>query len=111
MDASSLAKYTISQQQTIEEAMALIEENNHRTVIIVNEENVVVGTLSDGDIRKIILGHRLMTTPIHKVMTTGFIALREDERERAQEFFKREHIFLIPIVDETGHLLDIETSY
>ncbi len=91
--------------------MALIEENKHRCAIVVNEDNVVVGTLSDGDIRKIFLSRRLVTTPIHKVMNTGFIALRENERARAQEYFDREHIFLVPIVNDTGHLLDIVTSY
>lgn len=96
---------------TIQAAMLSIDTNTHRTVIVVNDADVVVGTLSDGDIRKALLDGRLFTTPVHRVMNPDFIALTLQERDRAAAIFDEHHIFLIPVIDEHGKLLDILTAY
>ena len=91
--------------------MAVIEANRHRSVIVVNNDGIVVGTLTDGDVRKAILDRRLLTTRVADVVNTNFIAVTPADAERAAEFFKREHIFLVPVVDENGRLVDIRTAY
>ena len=106
----SFARYVVQQHETLEAAMLLIDENRHRSVIVLDGD-VVVGTLSDGDIRKAILDRRLLTTPVERVMHTNFVSVRPDERERARELFDSEDFFLIPVVDDDGKLLDIEAAY
>lgn len=106
----SLARYVVQAHETLEAAMLLIEENRHRSVVVLDGEKVV-GTLSDGDIRKAILDRRLLSTPVEHVMNTNFVSVAPDERERARELLRREHVFLIPIVDKDGKLVAIETAY
>ena len=106
----SLSRYVVQEHETLEAAMLLIESNRHRSVIVVDGEKVV-GTLSDGDIRKAILDRRLLTTPVERVMNTNFVALQETERQRANELFAGADFFLIPIVDTDGNLLDVATAY
>ena len=96
---------------TLQTAMLSIDMNTHRTVIVVNDRNVVVGTLSDGDIRKALLDGRLFTTPVHRVMNPDFISLTAKERDRAKAIFDEHHIFLIPVIDEGGVLLEILAAY
>lgn len=96
---------------TIQAAMLSIDLNTHRTVIVVNDNNVVVGTLSDGDIRKALLDGRLLTTPVNRVMNADFTALTQSDRDRAGEIFAESHIFLIPVIDEHGKLVDILKAY
>lgn len=103
--------YVVDQHEPIETAMALIEQNQHRSAIVVNERKIVVGTLSDGDIRKAMLDHRLLSTPVHQVMNTNFIAIRLGEVDKAPGIFEREHIFLIPVVDDKGRLLKALKAY
>ena len=103
--------YTVGQHDTIETAMALIEQNNHRSVVVVETRGVVVGTLSDGDIRKAVLDHRLLSTPVHQVMNTNFIAVTLKEAARAKEIFEQRHIFLVPLIDEQGRLVKILKAY
>lgn len=104
--------YTIEQHETIETAMALIEQNKHRSVIVQDRRGVVVGTLSDGDIRKALLDHRLLSTPVHQVMNPNFIAVTAEEKDRATAIFEREHqISLIPLVNRQGRLVRVLRAY
>ena len=105
--ASEEALCVVEKHATLEAAMAQIEENNHRSVIVLDARRVVVGTLSDGDIRKALLDRRLLSTPVHQVMNLNFIALRPSERQRADAVFARERIFLIPVIDDDGRLVEV----
>ena len=107
----SVSRYVVQKSDTLEAAMLLIEENRHRSVVVLDDRGVVVGTLSDGDARKAILDRRLLSTPVEHVMNTNFVAVGSDERARAREAIERDHLFLIPIVDAEGKLLDIEAAY
>jgi CBS domain-containing protein len=105
------SKLVVRDTDTLEEAMVAIEHNGYRSVIVVNENDVVVGTLSDGDARKSVLDHRLLSTPVHRVMNPNFIALTAEEKEKAKAKFDATHVFLIPLIDEHGRLIDIVTAY
>ena len=91
--------------------MALIEENRHRSVVVIDAANVVVGTLSDGDARKAILDHRLLSTPVSQVMNTNFIAVGPNERGQAAALLEQAHIFLVPVIDREGRLVDVMRAY
>ncbi|KJU81341.1 nucleotidyltransferase [Candidatus Magnetobacterium bavaricum] len=99
-------KYIINIDSTIEEAWSVIEKNEHRSVIVVNGETVV-GTLSDGDLRKAMLAKRLLSTPIKHVMNVNFKSISRDEIEHAQSIIKKYDIFLLPVVDEEMLILDL----
>lgn len=98
--------YITSLDATIEEAWTKIESNRHRSVIVI-DGNKVVGTLSDGDIRKAMLSRRLLSTPVGEIMNMDFTSLREQEADRADGLFKKKDIFLIPVVDNNLNLVDI----
>ncbi|MBI5630422.1 MAG: CBS domain-containing protein [Elusimicrobia bacterium] len=104
-------KFTISPDAPLLDAVAVIEENGHRSLIVVSDEGTVVGTLSDGDVRKTLLEGRLSRVPVRDVMNTNFISLRPDESGRAKGIFESTHIFLIPVVDERLRLLDVIPAY
>ena len=102
-------KYMVTDQSTIEEAWSVIEENDHRSVIVVKGERVV-GTLSDGDLRKAMLAKRLLSTPVSDVMNVNFIYLTpENEELESQLFAEKKYLFIIPVVDERMRLLNILT--
>jgi CBS domain-containing protein len=103
--------YTIGETETLEDALARIEVNAYRSVIVVNSEDRVVGTLSDGDIRKALLDHRLLSTRISHVMNLNFIWLSPTETDRAPELFEANHIFLIPVVEQNNQLVNVLKAY
>lgn len=111
MTDQSLLPFVVRPDVSLEDALAQIEENRHRSVIVADERDVVVGTLSDGDARKAILDHRLLSIPVRQVMNTNFIALDAETRDEAEAIFAREHIFLIPVVDDRGRLVELLKAY
>lgn len=104
-------KYVVGAGATLKDALALIEANRHRSLIVVGEGDAVVGTLSDGDIRKALLKGRLLVTPVCDVMSTNFVSVGPAEMDRAAELFKKRRVFLIPVVDERARLIDILEAY
>lgn len=103
-------KFVIEDENSIEQALLKIENNNHRSLIVLNNKKVV-GTISDGDIRKAMLKHRLFSTPIKEVMNTNFVWLKKDNLDKAKELFNNLHIFIIPIISEENDLEDIISCY
>lgn len=104
-------KFLIDEENTIETALFKIENNNHRCLIVLNANKKVVGTISDGDIRKVLLKHRLLSTPIKEVMNNNFIWLNKDSIDKAKEIFNNLHIFIIPIIDDKNNLEEIIDCY
>lgn len=104
--------YCISEDMSVEDAVAVIEENNHRCVIVVGSGDRVVGTLSDGDVRKLILSHTVLSIPVSQVMNLNFKhVVKEsgvDEKARLKEVLtKNPHISLIPVLDVKMILVEI----
>lgn len=104
--AAEKQKYMASADSTVEEAWSIIEMNSQRSVIVV-EGSKVVGTLSDGDIRKAMLLKRLLITPVREVMNLSFVSIKENEKKNAGNIFRKKNIFLLPVVDAEMNLLDI----
>ena len=102
----NVLKYIVSQDATVEEAWSVIEENRQRSVIVVDDQKVV-GTVSDGDLRKAMLSGRLMSTPVKEVMNINFFSITKDKTENGKQLFKKRKFFLIPVVDENMYLLDV----
>ena len=100
-------KYIVDSKSTIQEAWSIININDHRSVIVV-DGNKVVGTLSDGDIRKAMLSKRLISTPVWEVMNTNFkFIIDKKMKEGLKVLEKEDYIFLLPVVDEEMALIDI----
>lgn len=100
--------FTISSAATVKQAILRIEQNDLGTVIVVNHENKVVGSLTDGDIRKILIRGHTLLMPITDVMNTAFYFVKSGQEEQCQDIFaKHPYIHLIPVVDDDGVLISL----
>ena len=101
-----LEKFTISETQSIEHAIELIEMNYSRCVIVVNGNNKVVGVLSEGDVLRAILKGVSIMSPLKNVMVPNFKFLLVKDDEKIMKLFKK-GITLIPILSDDNKLKDI----
>ena len=100
--SEQVEKFTIGPNASLEEAAQKIEDNKYGTVIVVDGEKAV-GTVTDGDLRKAILKHRLVVIPIHELMNTSFLSVAPGDRDSAKKLFaSRFYLRLIPEVDADG---------
>lgn len=93
---------------TLHEAMERINSNKGGFLIIVNDKNVVQGTLTDGDIRRFLieLGGDVKSILVKNAMNTSFKSTFTVE----DSFDLLKDLNFIPIVDAKGHLLEIAIS-
>ena len=55
MISRNISKYIISCTTSIKSALSTLEKINEKCLVIVDEENILVGTLTDGDIRRYLI--------------------------------------------------------
>ena len=102
--SDTIENFTIAPNASLEEAAQKIEDNKYGTVLVVEGERVV-GTVTDGDMRKALLRHRLVVIPIHEVMNTNFLSVPPGDRAAAKALFdSRFYLRLVPEVDSDGFL-------
>lgn len=68
MEAGKLNSFIGNESLTIVDAMGKIDENNNGILFIVDEKNKLVGSISDGDIRRWILKAGEITASVSNVM-------------------------------------------
>ncbi len=101
-----LNKYTIHQNELIEQAIEMIELNHSRCVIVINEFKKVVGILSEGDILRAMLKGVSIKSPISNVMNPSFKYILQKEDKKIVEILKK-GITLIPVLNGQNELVDV----
>jgi CBS domain-containing protein len=108
---ADLDLYSVPATATIHEAMQRIEANRHRVVVVVDEERRVLGTVSDGDLRRAFLHQVLQLSPVTAIMQLNPRVAGEDALADPAAALKREHVTLLPIVTPDNRLVDVLLAY
>src|SRR5260370_5802394 len=105
--AERLYPFTVRETDTLEAALARIEANGLRSVIVLDGRGRVMGTLSDRDARKALLNRRLISTQVRQLMNLNFERLRAAEVHRAKELFERHRLFMLPVMEDDRTVVDV----
>lgn len=96
---------------SVREALKMIDINKKGFLVIVNDNDVVLGTLTDGDVRRAFLRDVSVDDRIEDVYTRNSKCLKQaDGIPQATEMFKNGSIKFLPIVDVQNRLLNIITK-
>jgi len=100
----------VKPSDTIEAAIGVIEHGSKRIALAVDEDMKLLGTITDGDIRGALLQHMSMDTPVKSIMNAQpKTALTSDSKELIISIMKKDDLLHVPIVDDEGILIGIET--
>ncbi len=111
MAAHDLGLFTVSPTDTIRTAMEKIEENKYRVVVVVDEDQTVLGTVSDGDIRRAFLHDVLLIAPVSQIMQLNPHVTTERDHGKAHRKLLEEKVTVLPVVTEDNRLIDVELAY
>ncbi|MBI1888685.1 MAG: CBS domain-containing protein [Candidatus Spechtbacteria bacterium] len=105
------SNYIVKEDASLNEAMEAITYNHRGCVVVVDKDFLVLGVLSDGDIRRALVKGATMITPVSKVLNTNFVSVRDDARDTLQNperFFEAHaNLNVIPVLGEKNRLADI----
>ncbi|AMV71856.1 nucleotidyltransferase family protein [Desulfuromonas carbonis] len=100
----------ISPDTTIMNAIKIIDEGSLQIALVVDASNKLVGTVSDGDIRRAILKGVLFDRPVSEIMfTEPTVASCHESREAIMETMKTKRLRQIPIVDLAGSVVGLDS--
>lgn len=100
---------TVQSDITVRQAMKKLNNTGEKCLVVVDEKNTLVGTLSDGDLRKAILksvGFNELVEGIYQSNPTVLIEGKYNLDE-AKKLFIRNKFDLIPIVDQEAKVVDV----
>lgn len=105
-----MKKFIISESATIKDALIAINGVTHdgESLIAVNADNQMVGSLTDGDIRRGLIAGAELTDAVSKIMHRDFVSIRKEEYDVAHlKSFRDRRIMFIPILDDRCHVVDV----
>lgn len=93
---------------TLRDAIAAIERTRRLIAAVVAEDGVLLGILSDGDIRRAILTGKELDSPAAESMTRSPISASAHLRDDEMLHFLRIHgVAAAPVVDEAGRFVRV----
>ena len=101
-------RFWIRDTATMEDAIAMIQKNNSRCVVVVGAEQKVVGVFSEGDVLRAILAGTDIHTPLSTLIKPSFRYLRAPDLVAARKLFLL-GITLVPVLDADFRLSSVLT--
>lgn len=94
---------------TIKTALSQLSKSGKKCLVILDRYNRLLGTLSDGDVRRAILKGNKISDNIKNIYKKKPLFLKKNgfNIKQAREIFIKKNLDLIPIIDEKKKLFDI----
>jgi len=103
-----LNDFTINANASMAYALEVIEKNSLGVVLVVNVNGLLLGLITDGDIRRALLSNCSLEAQALDFMNSEFDKILESSSTSERDSFARsKRIDHLPIVDENGYLKDI----
>ncbi len=98
---------TLKKTNTLEDALLVMKENKIGGIPVTNEDNVLIGIITNRDLRFQID----LKTEIGDIMTVNNLitAKKGTDLKEAEHILQRHKIEKLPVVDDQGHLLGLIT--
>ena len=100
----------VSPESTVLDTLSVIDRGAMQIALVVGPEGHLLGTVSDGDIRRGILRGIPMSDPVHRIMNQHPTVVTVGvSREEIRELMSRLEVRQIPVVDEQRRVVRLET--
>mgnify|MGYP001174995125 CR=1 FL=1 len=101
-------KSVINKNFSILDAINIIDKSHSKIAVVLDENNKLIGTITDGDIRRAILNKAQLDSNVQSVMNKNcfFINSNFDEDDIKKKMISK-GISYVPIVDKNKHFVDL----
>lgn len=105
---SDMEKYIIHKNAIIKDALRKINnfsDGQALVLFVINEINEIVGSLTDGDIRRGLLNNFELSEPVQAVMNKKFHYLEQNFDIKKIKEFKDEDLKIVPLLDDQKKII------
>ena len=104
----NLEKFFLAPEKSIKDALVCLNSNQKGIVLIVDSEHILLGTITDGDIRRALLEGKTLATEVSKILNENPIFLTEDMEESTfQSVVEVSGIRQLPVLNRERKVIDI----
>ena len=114
MEKTEIRKMIVSPKTSVKEAMKGISGISSRVLFVVDDSERLIGSITDGDIRRAILSNIGFERPIEEIMFKSPRFVRNDEKdfeEKAKAYIFEAKLHAIPVLDRADRIVDIMAWY
>ena len=106
-----MKKIIIRQNSSLKNALKQMSATGEKCLVVVDKKNKLLGTLSDGDVRRAILNGKINEDKINVYYQKRSTFLRKENYSlgQAKNIFLKKRIDVIPIVEESKKVVDVIT--
>ena len=102
----------IGPETTVEQAIGVIDRAALRIALVADDERRLMGTVTDGDIRRALLAHKSLQAPVREVMNANpRVASQASDRKSLLGLMERHGLLQLPLVDQSSRLVGLETLH
>lgn len=104
----NFTKYLVNQKTSIKEVMRLINDIKHKTVFIVDSKTKLIGSVTDGDIRRGIINNFSPLDSVEFIMNKKPLIINSNKSvDTVTKTMVKRGLLLLPKVDLLGNILFI----
>lgn len=107
MKKEDLNNLLINEDATVVDAMQAIDNNAKGVVFVVDDNLILKGAVSDGDIRRWILKTGDVEAKVNKICNKSPIFIYREEIPSALDNMKRHSIDATPVISKKGKVIDV----
>lgn len=101
-----IKKLCISPDCSVHQAVKAIDAGGKKMIFIADEEGILKGIFTDGDMRRYMLAQGDFSVPVANVMNSTPFTCPIEQRGMAMELMTHEKYIGIPLLDKAGRLAD-----
>lgn len=103
------SQFIINFSRTIKDAFAQLNKLHSKamTLFVVDDKARMVGTLTDGDIRRALISGKGLESRVCDAMHTSFSAIHDKNDVKTIKKFRESNITLIPLLDQNEHIVEV----
>lgn len=100
----------ISPESSIEQAIKVIDKSGLKIALVVGPTQMLLGIVTDGDVRRGLLRHIPLNASVREIMQTSPVTARDDEnRDDLLRQMLLNGIEQLPVLDDAGRLIGLQT--
>lgn len=93
----------------VREVIQVIDKNAMQIALVVDDKQRLLGTVTDGDVRRGILKGVTLEDPVQRIMRSEPVTARsEDSQKKRLAILRKKEIKQLPVLDDAGRVVGLE---
>ena len=107
----NINNFTINLNSTIKTSLIKLNISSHKCLLVLNDKKKLIGTVSDGDIRKALLKNFNLNHKIKNFYNKNPIKIDENKinNEKIKKIFQNKMVDILPVINSSNEIISIFT--